>query len=227
MSPAAFGKKQNTLKAPPTIRPKPPNIVAHPSQKKACRPCKTPLNNGIQMDINITGNVTHRPQASASSQRFTISPGKMTTTTAPTSHTKNVHNHTSRIMPDNCRSRPVASAWAHCCANTVCNGAGRDARRHHQQRHKHRVFRGWNFLFSKCIAKLNIPAVMVAIINPAALPEERRVRLYDRPSVELVLCQRPLFLKRVSQLRPIDPMNQRAPEISFSFSSPRRRRRPG
>ena len=74
ISPAALGKKQNTIKAPPTILPKPPNIVAHPSQKKSCRPCNTPLNNGIQMDINITGNVIHRPQASGRSQRFTISP---------------------------------------------------------------------------------------------------------------------------------------------------------
>src|ERR1017187_2680384 len=87
-----------------------------------------PLNSGTHSENNNSSSVTHNPVASGRCQPATICFWNTKTDAAPTSHTMNVHNHASRIMPASCRSRPVASASADCWAKIICNGiVGRHA----------------------------------------------------------------------------------------------------
>ena len=104
--------KAKTSAAAAANRAAPPVIIAQPSQRKSCRPCSTPENNGIHRFINTAASVTHNAAGFESCHRSQIGPWNTSTATAATAHTTAVHSQPCRIIPASCLRRSVASVLA-------------------------------------------------------------------------------------------------------------------
>ena len=163
--PAAPRLKAITKKTAPISRAAPPRMDDQPIQKKSCRPCSKPPNIGAHKEASSSSNVTHNPSSFGRCQPATIFLRNTNTTAAPSAHTPKVHNQVSRIKLASCRSRPVASACAACCTNTICRGmVGRHATTISSTPNAE-YSAGLITLLRKCTPHAIAPPAMAAIIS--------------------------------------------------------------
>ena len=109
----------NTMNTAADTRKTPLKMLTQPSHKKFCCPCMTPVNIGISRENNITSSSSHSAIGLDKCQLATICFWKHNVTAEPASQSNIVPSQAARMVLRNCRSRPVASAFAVCCVNTI------------------------------------------------------------------------------------------------------------